>query len=179
MLYWNIMMTDDRIRFETMTEEEKKAADSERQESQKSKATFIEGILFPEDESSPRMVKVKFDMGYNSKGKIWQKPDLSLYLPSDISIGCLRIEGAMVLDLEGDGWASGMIAIFYNEHFLRDGSKRNNCISRLTNGKTARPWAGPFLAFRCTHLNTCFEAVMEQDLPVLVEFFTSGRIVRQ
>ena len=66
-----------------------------------------------------------------------------------------------------------------HERFLGDGSKRNNCISRLANGKTARPWAGPFFAFRRTHLDTYFEADMEQDLPVLVDFFTSGRMTRQ
>lgn len=173
-LYWQIMTTNGRIRFETKTKEEKKADKPyERQIS----TTFIEGILFSEDEYSPRMVKVKFDMGYDSKGKYWQKPDLSPYLPSDVSIGCLRIDGATVP--KGDVLVTGMIAIFFNERFLEDGSKRNNCISRLTNGKTARPWAGPFIAFRRTHLDTYFGAVMEQDIPVIVQFFTSRRMERQ
>jgi hypothetical protein len=166
LLYWQIMMTNGSIRSETKTDEEKRA-DSDRRhepESQKPESTtFIEGILFPEDESSPRMVKVEFDMGYGyntSKGKYW-KPDLSPYLPSDASIGCLRIDGAWVPQAEGNGWLKGMISIFFNERFLEDGSKRNNCISRLINGKTAHPWAGPFFAFRRTHLDTYFKAVMD------------------
>ena len=123
--------------------------------------TFIEGILFPEDEfeSSPRMVKVKFDTGYD-KGKNRQKPDLSPYLPSDVSIGRQYIDGTTVP--KGDIlFVTTMIAIFYNERFLEDGSKRNNCISRLTNGKTALPWAGPFFAFRFTFEHTYSEAIME------------------
>lgn len=172
-MYRQIMTTNSRIRSETKTKEEKKA--DKRHESQMS-TTFIEGILFPEDESSPRMVKVKFEMGYD-KGKYWQKPDLSPYLPSDASVGCLRIDGALVP--QGDLLVGGMIAIFFNERFLEDGSKRNNCISHLTNGRTTRPWAGPFFAFRRTHLDTYFEAVLEQDVPVLVDFFTSGRMQRQ
>ena len=172
MLYWQIMMTNSRIRSETMTKEEKK--DDKRLLEKQPSTTFVEGILFSEVESSPRMVKVKFDIGYDTKGKFWQKPDLSPYLPSDAKIGCLRTEGATVR--KGDILTTGMIAIFFNERFLEDGSKHNNCIGRLTNGKTARPWAGPFLAFRRTHLDTYFKPVMEEDLPVLVEFFSSGRI---
>jgi hypothetical protein len=172
-LYWQIMTANSRIRSETKTREEKKT--DKRRERQTS-TTFIEGILFPEDESSPRMVKVKFNMGYD-KGKYWLKPDLSPYLPRDARIGCLRIDGATVP--EGNVLVTGMIAIFFNERFLEDGSKRNNCISSLTNGKTACPWAGPFLAFRRTHLDTYLEAVMEQDVPVLVQFFSSGRAEKQ
>ena len=176
-LYWQILMTNGRIRSETKTKEEKK--DDKRHERQtfETSTTFIEGILFPEDEYSPRMVKVKFDMG-NNKGKYWHKPDLSPYLSSDARIGCLHIDGATVPE-EGGALVTGMIAIFFNERFLEDGSKRNNCIGHLTNGKTARPWGGPFLAFRRTHLDTYFGAVMEQDVPVLVEFFSSGRMGRQ
>lgn len=172
-VYWQIMTTNSKIRLETKTKEEKKA--DKHYESQTS-TTFIEGIFFAEDESSPRMVKVKFDMGYD-KGKYWQKPDLSPYLPSDAIVGCLRIDGALVP--QGDILVGGMIAIFFNERFPQDGSKRNNCISHLTNGRTARPWAGSFFAFRRTHLDTYYEAVMEQDVPVLIDFFTSGRMQRQ
>ena len=171
-LYWQIMTANGRIRFETRTTEEKKADESHKRQTS---TTFIEGILFPEDESLPRMVKVKFDMGYDNKGKFWQKPDLSPYLNRDTSVGRLRIDGATVP--EGDILVkTGTIAIFFNESFLEDASKRNNCISSLTNGKTACPWAGPFLAFRCTPLDTYFAAVMEQDVPVLVKFFSSGRL---
>ena len=172
-MYWQILTANNRIRSETKTKEEKKA--DKPYESQTS-TTFIEGIIFAEDESSPRMVKVQFNMGYD-RGEYWQRPDLSPYLPSDASVGCLRIDGAMVP--QGDLMVGGMIAIFFNERFLQDGSKRNNCINHLTNGRTAQPWAGPFFAFRRTHLDTYYEAVMDQDVPVLVDFFTSGRMQRQ
>ena len=176
-LYRQIMITNGNIRSETKTKEEKKADKrSDKLYDKQKSTTFIEGILFPEDERSPRLVKVKFDMGCE-KGKLWQKPDLSPYLPSDTCIGCLRIKGALVPD--GDILVGGMIAIFFNERFLEDGSKRNDCISSLTNGNMARPWAGPFFAFRRTHLDTYFGAVMEQDLPVLVELFSSGMMESQ
>jgi hypothetical protein len=174
-LFWQIMTMNSQIRLETMTEEEEKA---QKHHYSQIWTTQIEGILFPEDEASPRMVKVKFDGGYDAKGKSWHKPDLSQYLPSDASIGCLRIDGAVVQD---EGVLLGMmIAIFFNERCLEDSlvSNRNKCINRLTNGKIARPWAGPFFAFRRTHLDTCLDAVMEQDLPVLVEYFASGRAKR-
>jgi len=175
-MYWQIMTTNDRIRLETKTKEEEKVYN---QRNSQTSTASVEGILFPEDECSPRMIQVKCEMGYDAKGKPWQKFDFCPYLPSDASIGCLRIDGALVpaTGSEGDILVGGMIAIFFNKHF-QGGSKLNRCINSLTNGKTARPWAGPFFAFRRTHLDTCFGAVMEQDLPVLVEFFASGVMKR-
>jgi len=145
-MYLELITTNSRIRSETRTKEEKKA---DNRHASPMSTTFIEGILFPEDESSPRMATVKFDRGHD-KGKYWQKPDLSPYIPGDASIGCLRVDSVLVPG--GDILIAGMIAIFFNERFLEDGSKRNNCVSQLTNGKTARPWAGPFFALIWIHI---------------------------
>lgn len=170
-IYWQIWTTNSRIRSETKTKEEKKA--DKRDQRQMPSTTFIEGIFFPEDESSPRMVKLKFNMGYDRNGNLWQRPDMTPYLPSDASIGCLHLAGPLVPQ-EGNIQAGGMIAVFFNERFVEDSSKRNDCITRLTNGRIARPWAGPFFAFGRTHLDTYFKPVMERDLPALVNFFASG-----
>jgi hypothetical protein len=170
MLYWQIMTTNSRIRIETMNREEEEAY---KRHYRQTSTSFIEGIFFPEDERSPRMVKVKFEGGYTDKGKSWHKPDLSPYLPQNATVGCLNIAGPLVP--QGNISVGGMIGIFFNERFAEDGSKRNYCISHLTKGTTARPWAGPFFAFGRTHVDTYFEPIMAQDLPAIVEFFASGR----
>ena len=57
------------------------------------------------------------------------------HLPSDASIGCLRIDGALVLAGEADILVGGMIAVFLNEHFQEGGSKLDHCINSPTKGQ--------------------------------------------
>lgn len=143
-----------------------------------SSATFsgheIQGILFPEDEDFPRLIKVKCLGGYNRDGSWWQTQNLRPYLPDDKhkGRGYLRIDGPFVPS-EGGIQLGTMIDIFDTRAFT-NGSKVNRCIQRLTNGKVARPWAGNFVSFRGTHVNQSMAAVLDQDLPVLVKYFTSG-----
>lgn len=41
-----------------------------------------------------------------------------------------------------------VVTLVYGERFLFDGSKFNQCISSLTDGKSKHPWAGPMLVFK-------------------------------
>jgi hypothetical protein len=134
----------------------------------------VQGILFPEDEDVPRMIKVKCLCGYTRNAKTWQTRNLRPYIPDDgkKGRGHIRMDGALVPD--GD-ITLGMMAELFFRSDLPEGSKINRCIQRITNGRMARPWAGPFVAFRRTHLDTSIDAVMEQDLPVMIRYFTYGK----
>jgi len=119
------------------------------------------------------MIKVKCLMGYTKTGQTWQTRNLKPYIPDDEKRGRghVRIDGPLV-PAEGGIMLGTMAEIFFRSGFTEDGSTPNRCIQRLTNGKMARPWAGPFIAFRRTHLDTSVDAVMEQDLPVWIKYFS-------
>ena len=141
----------------------------------------LSGLLFPEDEDTPRVIKVKGLKGPDGNGRGWQTLNLKPYLPDDEKKGRDRVkmDGAWAIDK--DGIALGRSAELYFRHsFLNDGSKINRCIQHITSGKMAMPWAGPFIAFR--HSNAIWDdslnVVMDEDLPVMIDYFRTGRTRR-
>ncbi|KAG8982875.1 hypothetical protein FRB93_007754 [Tulasnella sp. JGI-2019a] len=139
----------------------------------------IDGILFPEDEDAPRTIKVRCLMGYTTSGQTWQTRNLKPYIPDSEKKGrsSVHIDGA--LEPMGGVMVGGMAEIFFRNASFTGTSKVNQCIQKLTKGKTARPWAGPVIAFRRTHLNSNLSAVMDKDLLVLVSYFKSGNPSRK
>lgn len=137
----------------------------------------VTGILFAEDADEPRLIQLNVLIGYTRTGKTWQTLNLRPYLPDDEKQGRARacLDGPMVPE-EGGIMLGLMSDVFYRRNFANDGSQRNRCIERLTKGKMAHPWSGPFIMLRRTLLNTSYSGVMEQDLPMLTTFFTTGRI---
>lgn len=135
----------------------------------------IAGILFPEDEDSPRIIKIKCLGGYTLKGQWWQTRNLKPYIPDDErkARGHLIMDGALV-PCGGGISTRGELEIFFRNSFLRDGSKINRCIQHITNGQVAMPWAGPFIAFRHSDVLKSYEVVMDEDMPVLIEYFKTG-----
>jgi hypothetical protein len=62
----------------------------------------ISGILFPEDEDAPRMIKVKCLGGHTLDGKWWQTLNLKPYIPDDEQKG----RGHVIMDgavIPGEG----------------------------------------------------------------------------
>ena len=135
------------------------------------------GILFAEDEDEPRLIQLDVFVGYTRTGKTWQTLNLRPYLPDDEDQGRGRacLDGPLV-SKEGGIKVGLMSDVFYKKNFIRDGLKHNRCIERLTEGKMAHPWSGPFIMLRRTHLDTSYDVVMEQDLPMLKTFFTTGQM---
>jgi hypothetical protein len=131
------------------------------------------GILFPEDEAVPKMIMVKTLMGWHDKG-LWQTQNLRPYIPDDERKGRAHIHFGHQFSMVRGVMTSGpAIQIFFRKNFQEDGSKLNRCIQHITAGKVARPWAGPFIAFRSTGADTIWNAELEEDLPILIEYFSS------
>ena len=120
------------------------------------------------------MIKVKCLAGYTRNGQWWQTRNLRLYIPDDgkKGRGHVQMDGALVP--AGGVFLGTMAGVFFRSDLPENGSKTNRCIQRITNGRMARPWAGPFIAFRRTHLNMSIDAVMEQNLPIMIQYFTYG-----
>lgn len=137
----------------------------------------VTGILFAEDADEPRLIQLNVLVGCTQTGKTWQTLNLRPYLPDGEKQGRARarLDGPMVPG-EGGIKLGLMSDVFYRSNFTSDGSQRNRCIERLTKGKVAHPWSGPFIMLRRTHLDTSYDVVMEQDLPMLTMFFTTGQL---
>lgn len=136
------------------------------------------GILFPEDEADPKMITVKTLTGIHDKG-FWQTQNLRPYIPDDERKGRGHIRLSDQLSTVGGVITSGpAIQIFFRKNFQKDGSKLNRCIQHITAGKVALPWAGPFIAFQSTGADTIWNAELEEDLPILIEYFSSLQATR-
>lgn len=135
----------------------------------------ISGILFPEDEDTPRIIKVKCLGGYTLKGQWWQTKNLKPYIPDDEKKGRGHVimDGALVPGEDSISYGCTS-EIFFRKNFLHDGSKINRCIQYMTNGQMAVPWAGPFIAFRYSDALWSYDAVMNQDMSVLIQYFRTG-----
>lgn len=137
------------------------------------------GILFPEDEEAPKMIVVKTLTGVHD-GRFWQTQNLRPYIPDDERKGRGHIHLNNQLSMVRGVLTSGPdIQIFFRKNFQEDGSKHNSCIQHITAGKVALPWAGPFIAFRSTGADTIFNAELEEDLPILIEYFNSQTATRR
>ena len=130
----------------------------------------ISGILFPETDDAPHMVKVKCLGGHTLGGKWWQTQNLKPYIPDDEKKG----RGHVIMDgaeVRGSGYEA---EVFFQSGFLHDGSKINRCIQCITKGEMAMPWAGPFIAFRHADVTGSLDAVMDEELPALILYFRTG-----
>jgi hypothetical protein len=141
----------------------------------------LSGLLFPEDEDTPRVIKVKCPKGLDGNGWGWQTLNLKPYLPDDEKKGWdhVKMDGTWAIDKDGIA-LSRSAKLYFQRSFLNDGSKINCSIQHITNGKMAMPWAGPFIAFR--HSNAIWDdslnVVMDEDLPVMIDYFRMGRTRR-
>ena len=141
----------------------------------------FKAILFAEDVDEPHLIQVNTLKGYKkSDFKLWRTINLRPHLPDDEKRGraMTRLYGAPVPhkpDIFPDAITLGpMLDVFYRKNFYSDGSKRNRCIERLTDGTMHLPWSGSFIVLRWTHADKFEDAIIEEDLPMLKKFFTTG-----
>lgn len=109
------------------------------------------------------------------KGQWWQTKNLKPYIPDDEKKGRGHVimDGALVPGEDSISYGCTS-EIFFRKNFLHDGSKINRCIQYMTNGQMAVPWAGPFIAFRYSDALWSYDAVMNQDMSVLIQYFRTG-----
>lgn len=62
---------------------------------------------------------------------------------------------------------------FFNDNFLNDGSSLNKCIQNVMGGKAPHPWADNVIVVRkeTSDAPVFLDAVLEEDLPVLFEYW--------
>jgi len=128
------------------------------------------------------MIKVKCLGGHSAGGNCWQTLNLRPYIPDDEQKGRshMIMDGAVIpgesqtKSFFGDAFISPEAILFFRSGFRHDGSKINRCIQHITKGHMAVPWAGPFIAFKHADIFGSHSAVMDEELPVLIQYFRTG-----
>jgi hypothetical protein len=137
-------------------------------------ANTVDAILFAEDETKPRLVKVPWKLIHAAKYT-------SSYQKLDTSIWFKRANKA-VTPVYSQVWERGIngpelmrtVCFMYDSNFSINGSPLNHCIMDFTRGKAGFPWCGNILAFRMgSSYNYGFytNVDMEEDLKVFLDFF--------
>ncbi|KAL1744517.1 hypothetical protein HDZ31DRAFT_64037 [Schizophyllum fasciatum] len=143
----------------------------------------VTALLLPADATEPREVKLPWEwiVDVDAPGGGYQNIHVKpKWFAEDVAVRNMYIEtlpgerGAVVLPEER------RLALVYNTHFLTDGSTVNQCVRKLTNGKSAHKWCGNLLVLRSRATawkdHDYRDAHPKEDLAVLVQFFkTFGR----
>ncbi|KAG8908606.1 hypothetical protein FRB99_004894 [Tulasnella sp. 403] len=128
-----------------------------------------DAILFAANETQPRMVKIPWKWTSTE----WEPEPLAKLIypqwPRSITpfyIDCLYPGGPPLKD-------GRCIVTFHNDNFCNDGSPLNQAIQNVTNRQASHGWADHIVALRMKNpLDRSFQsAVLEEDLPVLAEYW--------
>ncbi|PBK71887.1 hypothetical protein ARMSODRAFT_910761 [Armillaria solidipes] len=133
----------------------------------------FDAILFGVDEIKPRAIKLPWSYGpqVDDDPRGWQLLEREPWLggkdrcPYFFYVGTFGVNGPSL---------GRILALYYDENFLINGSPINRCIQNITKGKAAHPWAGNVLALRSKGLRSLDwynDAIIEEDLAPLVRFF--------
>ena len=119
-------------------------------------------ILFASNETTPRMVKLTYEWRTLSADPT-ERFQVLQHPPWPRCTCPLWIERP----------AGGCLVAFINDNFTFDGSKRNECIRSVTGGMAPHPWADHVLVVRKKGVYDpeYQDAVLEEDLPVLIKYF--------
>ncbi|SJL08217.1 uncharacterized protein ARMOST_11580 [Armillaria ostoyae] len=134
----------------------------------------FDAILFGVDEIKPRAIKLPWSYGPQvdeDDPRGWQLLEREPWLggkdrrPHFFYVGTFGVNGPSL---------GRILALYYDENFLINGSPINRCIQNITKGKAAHPWAGNVLALRSKGLHSLDwynDAIIEEDLAPLVRLF--------
>lgn len=136
-----------------------------------SRRLTIKALFFPAAGDAPRLVDVPCELRPDE-----DHPCIMQHTPDwETWFGNIRPYPITIQRHGKDGPLLGhTLTVVYNENFFNDGSPRNKCIQKLTNG-VGHPWCGNYLAFRQRPPvdRTCqFEDATMGDVPPLVAYFT-------
>ncbi|KAJ7688623.1 hypothetical protein B0H17DRAFT_938179 [Mycena rosella] len=140
----------------------------------------IDAILLPWDSDTPRLVKLVCETYTDSEygednlgfGSTQHRADLDPYLGPHHNTFYKSMD---ITTLGYTGRSLGYtLSLRWRDTFLVDGSKVNQSIVKLTNGKAYHPWAGNLIAYRVDEPTSmvarCKDAKPE-DLAVLAAYF--------
>ena len=102
----------------------------------------IYGILLPEKEKNPKLVKVLFKQ-VKIEDKTFFLPDCKAILGADCDHGAMPYN-----PLKGNKSLPNTLDFFYRDNFFNDGSLPNQTVANITKGKHAHDWRGPVLILK-------------------------------
>ncbi|KAK0225526.1 hypothetical protein IW262DRAFT_1456592 [Armillaria fumosa] len=133
----------------------------------------FDAILFDVNEVKPRVIKLPWSYGPvdEDEPRGWQMLEKEPWLGGEgrytrfFYVGRFGMNGPPL---------GRLLALWYDENFLINGSPINRCIQNVTKGEAPHPWAGNVLALRSRGLHSLDwydDAIIEEDLAPLVRFF--------
>jgi len=135
-------------------------------------ANTFDAILFPVNETNPRVVKVPYELILGSEDNPGQyhKLDTDVWFkhtPKDVRSLYIRRWG-----INGPALEHGL-CLEYDENFGINESPLNRCVVEVTRGKAEWPWCGNILGLRMrgSSYNFYESAAVEEDLKPFVTYF--------
>ncbi|KAJ7468746.1 hypothetical protein FB451DRAFT_1257228 [Mycena latifolia] len=144
----------------------------------------IDAILLPCDSDTPCLVKLVCEMYSDEEDLVpgfMHRPDLDPYL------GPHHNTFYKYIDISTFGYTGRplgyTLCLRWRDTFLVDGSKLNQSVVKLTNGKAYHPWGGNIVAYRVDEptslVSRCKDAKLE-DLAALAAYFVDyGKRVKE
>ncbi|KAK0195028.1 hypothetical protein F5146DRAFT_1023939 [Armillaria mellea] len=135
-------------------------------------STF-DAILFGVNEIKPRIIKLPWSYGPVDEDEPvrWQMLEKEPWFGGKDRY----IRFFYVGTFGANGPSLGrLLALYYDDQYLINGSPINRCIQNVTKCKAPHPWAGNVLALRSRgsrSLDWYNDAIIEEDLAPLVRFF--------
>jgi hypothetical protein len=132
-------------------------------------ANTFDAILFPVNETKPRLVKIPWKLNrgdeqfHDLDTDIWFKHTFSAVRP--LYFHRWGINGPQL----GRG-----LCLMYDDNFSINGSPLNRCVADVTGGRAGHPWCGNILALRMKSPGSYdfFASVdMKEDLKPVVTYF--------
>ncbi|KAK0476795.1 hypothetical protein IW261DRAFT_1490112 [Armillaria novae-zelandiae] len=133
----------------------------------------FDAILFGVNEVKPRVIKLPWSYGPVDEDEPggWQMLEREPWLGGKSR--CPRFFWVGRFGMNGPPLGR-LLALWYDENFLMNGSPINRCIQNVTKGRAPHPWAGNVLALRSRGLHSLDyydDTIIEEDLAPLVRFF--------
>ena len=129
----------------------------------------VRAIFFPEDQEKPQVVYVPLKHVEDEDGSYDS-------LETDSWISGLHDFSRMCINpFKGNAWLKNSLRITFRDTFLKDGSKSNKSISKMTENKQAHDWRGPSLVAKFDGVyfddpNTYLD-IEAEDLSDIRDFF--------
>jgi hypothetical protein len=126
-------------------------------------------LLFPVNETKPRLVKIPWKMGRGDEE--YHDLDTDIWFKS--ALNAVRPLFFHQWGINGPELGRGL-CLMYDDNFSMNGSPLNRCIMDITGGRTGHAWCGNVLALRMKSLNSYefyAKVDMEEDIKPCVTYF--------
>jgi hypothetical protein len=138
-------------------------------------SNIFDAILFPVNESKPRLVKIPWQLlpadEFPDDPRSYHKLDKDIWFEHPDKF--VRVLNFCRLGINGPELGRGL-CFLYDDNFSINGLPLNRCIVDVTGGRAGHPWCGNILALRMESLHSFdyyANVDMKEDLKLFVTYF--------